>query len=345
MALEDAVLDHDVTDAPGPEWPVDEQQPARAEFRAADPDLMVALDRPAPARTGVRGLLSSLGIRMAPGQAEQDQRDADARLLRDEEVIRQATWTRAVSVLIANPKGGVGKTPVALLLAGTLASVRGGSVCVVEVSDDPGALTYRAEGNPSLGLGQLVDAVASVTSAGQLAGYTAPQTSFASVIGSVGGRPPLGRDDVIAVSAVIDSYYSIRVMDSGNQGSSSAFAGATETADALVIPVLNSGDAVFEALSLLERLRREGGRSAELADRAIILRLRDGRPEHPQVMERIDRIIAGAGAAQVFAVPYDAHIAERGQLTLGRLDPQTYRVFAAAAASIVRSVRVPVSVG
>jgi MinD-like ATPase involved in chromosome partitioning or flagellar assembly len=322
---------------------LDETPPAPdvSDCRTAEPGLMTTLDRPAPARTGVRGLLGGLGIRIAPGAVEQARRESDARVIRDEEMIRQATWTRAISVLVANPKGGVGKTPVSLMLAGTLASVRGGSVCVLEVSDDPGALTFRAEGTPNLGLGELVAAVSTVSSAGQLAGYTAPQTSFASVIGSVGHRAALTRDDVVAVSAVIDSFYSIRVMDSGNQSSSSAFDGALETADALVIPVLNSGDAVFEALALLERLRRAGGRSAGLADRAIILRLTDGRPEHPQVMERIDRIIAGAGAAQVFAVPYDAHIAERGQLTLARLDPATYRVFASAAASIVRSVTVP----
>ncbi|TFD85851.1 hypothetical protein E3T61_17145 [Cryobacterium lactosi] len=308
---------------------------------AEEPHFMTTSDRPAPARTGLRGLLSGIGIRVAPGPVEQANRDSDARLRRDEELIRQATWTRAVGVLVANRKGGVGKTPVSLLLAGTLASIRGGSVCVVEVSDDPGSLTFRAEGSPHLGLGELMADVGSISSAGQLAGYTAPQTSFASVIGSVGDRPPLTRDHVAAVAAVIDEYYSIRVMDSGNQSSSSAFDGAIESADALVIPVLNSGDAVLEALALLDRLRRQGGRQAELADRAVILRLNDGRPQHPQVMERINRIIAGAGSSHVFEVPYDSHIAERGQLTLGKLDPATYRVFAATAAAIVCSVKVP----
>lgn len=319
--------------------PVDPEPLAR-ELTIAEP-LPVAAP-PAPARTGIRGLLGTVGIRLAPGPAEQADRDAAARLARDEAVIRQATWTRAVSVLVANRKGGVGKTPVALLLGGALASVRGGSVCVLEVSDDPGALSFRAEGSPANGLGELIEAVERVSTAGQLAGYTAPQTSFASVIGSVRDRRALSRDDVIAVSGVIDSFYGMRIMDSGNQTSSSAFAGALDTADALVVPVLESGDAVFEAVSMLERLRERGGHHAELAERAIILRLTDGRPVHPQASERIDRVIARAGAAHVFSVPYDAHIAERGELSLGRLAPQTYRVFAAAAASIVSSVRIPV---
>jgi len=314
---------------------------ALAESALTPQSLRAAPTRPEPARTGVRGLLSSVGIRVGPSAAEQAQRDSDARLARDETVIRQATWTRAVSVLVANRKGGVGKTPVSLLLGGTLASVRGGSVCVLEVSDDPGALGYRAEGSPANGLGELLGALGRVSTAGQLAGYTAPQTSFASVIGSVGDRRALTRDDVLQLCGLIDAFYGIRVMDSGNQTSSPVFAGALDTADALVIPVLNSGDAVFDALSLLERLRRMGGRPAHLADNAIIMRLTDGRPVHPQVMERVDRVIARAGVAGVFSVPFDAHIAERGELTLGSLDPATYRVFAAAAATIVSSLRIP----
>lgn len=304
-------------------------------------DLAAMKETPVPsiARTGFRGMLGRLGIPMPPSVPEQVQRAEIDQLRRDEEIIRQATWTRAVSILVANPKGGVGKTPVSLLLGGTLAAVRGGSVCIVEVSDDPGALGFRAEGQPQLGLGELVRDIRTVASAGQLAGYTAPQTSFASVIGSIGPRDRLTRADVAAVSAVIDAYYGVRVMDSGNQTSSEAFAGALETADALVIPVLNAGDAVLEAVSLLDRLRSEGGASADLAERAIILRLTDGRPEHPQVTERIERIIAGANVAHVFDVPYDAHIGERGQLTLASLDPASYRVFAAAAAAIVRSLQ------
>ena len=215
-------------------------------------------------------------------------------------------------------------------------------MCILEVSDDPGALSFRAEGNPARGMGELVRDVDTITSAGQLAGYTAPQTSFASVIGTVRRRPRLTHDDVTAVAAVVDQYYGIRVMDSGNQPSSSAFQGAVDTADVLVIPVFNAGDAVLEAVALLDVLRSAGGKAASLADHATILRLTDGRPENRQVVDRVDQIIADAGVEQVFTIPYDPHIAERGQITLDRLDPQTRRAFAAAAAGVVRTLQATV---
>ncbi|WP_241982216.1 MULTISPECIES: hypothetical protein [Cryobacterium] len=320
-------------------------EPALADlFGGSDHDLGLLSTAPQAqgAQRGLRGVLSRLGLPMTPGPAELAEREQTEALRRDEETIRQATWTRAVSVLVANQKGGVGKTPSAIIAGGVLAAARGGSVCILEVSDDPGALSFRAEGNPARGMGELVRDVDTITSAGQLAGYTAPQTSFASVIGTVRRRPRLTHDDVTAVAAVVDQYFGIRIMDSGNQPSSSAFQGAVDTADALVIPVFNAGDAVLEAVALLDVLRSAGGKAASLAEHATILRLTDGRPENRQVVDRVDQIIADAGVEQVFTIPYDPHIAERGQITLGHLAPQTRRAFTAAAAGVVRTLQATV---
>ncbi len=294
---------------------------------------------PAVARTGFRGFMNSItgGVfKIGPGAEEAAANAEVARRQGDERVIRQATWSRAVSVLVANRKGGVGKTPTSLILGGVLGSIRGGSVAVVEVTDDPGALGYRAEGQPTRGLGELVRDRDEIHSAGQLAGYTAPQTSFASVVASVGPRRELTGDDVIGVSRLIDEYYAMRVMDSGNQPSSSAFRGAIEVTDVLVVPVLNAGDAVLEAVALLDFLRELGGHAAMLADNAIIIRLHDGRPEDPAVVARIDRILDDARPAQIFTVPYDAHIAERGPISLASLDPEVARAFTAATAGVVQ---------
>jgi MinD-like ATPase involved in chromosome partitioning or flagellar assembly len=294
---------------------------------------------PVVARTGFRGFVNSVtgGVfKIAPGPEEAAANAEVARREGDERVIRQATWSRAVSVLVANRKGGVGKTPTSLILGGVLGSIRGGSVAVVEVTDDPGALGYRAEGQPQRGLGELVRDRDEIHSAGQLAGYTAPQTSFASVVASVGPRRELTGDDVVGISRLIDEYYAVRVMDSGNQPSSSAFRGAVEVTDVLVVPVLNAGDAVLEAVALLDFLRELGGHAAALADNAVIIRLHDGRPEDPAVVARIDRILEDARPAQIFTVPYDAHIAERGPISLGSLDPTALRAFTAAAAGVVQ---------
>lgn len=291
------------------------------------------------ARSGLRGLLARTGIKIAPSEAEQSRFAEAEALRRHEELIRQTTWPRAVGILVANRKGGVGKTPTSILLGGTLASIRGGSVAIMEVADDPGTLTFRAEGTPQRGIGELAADSDQIRSAGQLASYTAPQTSFASVIGTVGTRPRLDATDVLRTSAVIDQHYAIRVMDSGNQPSSSAFDGALTTTDALVIPVLNTVEAVMEATALLDLLRTSGSHSRRLADTATVLRLTDGRPESPELLAHIDQHLQANRVAQVFEIPYDTHIAQRRAITLASLAPATRAAFTRAAAGIVRTLR------
>lgn len=139
----------------------------------------------------------------------------------------------------------------------------------------------------------------------------------------------------MAAAMVIDQFYAIRIMDSGNQPSSPAFEGAIDTADALIIPLYNAGDAALEAVALLDSLTAVGGKSAELAANAILLRLSDGRPENAQVVSRVDRILERS-SARVFDIPYDPHIAERSELTLSALTQPTRRAFTSAAAGIVR---------
>lgn len=287
------------------------------------------------ARTGARGFLNGLGFRLPPGPVEQVELDRQQQLIRAQSQIRQATWTRAVSVMVANPKGGTGKTPLSLLLGGTLASIRGGSVAVIEVADDPGALAYRAEGTPRLGIGDLVRDAEKIHTAGQLAGYTAPQTSFAAVIGSATRRSRLEGNGVAAMVRVIDEYYAIRVMDSGNQPTSSAFQGALVATDVLVVPVVNAGDSTLEAVRMLDGLRDSGGHAADVATRAIIVRVTDGRPESAAINAEVARIMSAAGAAAICDLPYDPHIAERGQLTLGNLEPQTRAALTHIAATVV----------
>jgi len=305
----------------------------------SDLGILAITTEPRLAQKGLRGLLGKLGVKVAPGTAEATALQLAEELRRDEEVVRQATWTRAVSILVANPKGGVGKTPTSLVVGGTLAAIRGGSVCIMEVSDDPGALTFRSEGRPTRGLGELVREADTIRTAGQLAGYTAPQTSFASVIGSIGSRPRLDGDSVTSVANVVDEYFAIRVMDSGNQPSSSAFQAAADTADVLVVPIFNAGDAALEAAALLDILKAAGDKAAELAQSAIVVRLHDGRPENDQVVSRVDRILASYGIKHVHTIRYDPHIAERGQITLSKLSAATRHAFTGVAADVVRTLQ------
>ena len=88
------------------------------------------------------GLWQRLMIKMGAAKAPPTQHELED--AENERIIRQSTWTRAMSVVVANPKGQSAKTPLTLLVAGALADVRGGGVVAWEATEVPGDLSEAA---------------------------------------------------------------------------------------------------------------------------------------------------------------------------------------------------------
>ncbi len=256
----------------------------------------------------------------------------------DQTAVRMGSWPRSVGVLVANPKGGTGKTPSALALGGVFANVRGGQTVVYEVTDDPGALSVRAEGPARGGIAELVRDADQIRGAGHLTTYVAQQTSYAAVVGTPGDRAPLDAAAVQRASDLLGFFYPVRIMDSGNQPSSSAFEGAVSRADVLVIPVAEALDSLAAAQQLVRHLHRLGGHAAALARNAIILRVNDGRQGGQEVSTLITDSLAAAKLHQVFDIPWDNHIAQRSTITLSNLAPATVQAYTRVAAAIVHQL-------
>ena len=72
-----------------------------------------------PATWGWRSTMA----RMTFGLLKPSATGAEVTYLEDQRIIRQATWTRAVNVLVTNEGGGTSKTPTCIILAGILASM------------------------------------------------------------------------------------------------------------------------------------------------------------------------------------------------------------------------------
>ncbi|MBF4588016.1 MinD/ParA family ATP-binding protein [Curtobacterium sp. VKM Ac-2887] len=311
--------------------------PVRNLFRSSEAEVSTS----EAAQNGFRGTLNRFGFKLQPGAAERHARERRAALEAARAVILHSAFTRPVGVLIANPKGTSGKTPATLGLASAFAAVKGNGICALEVADDSGTLALRAEGVPQLDLGDLVRDIASIRSSGQLAGYAVQQSSFVDVFGSRPGesRPALTADDVVGVSRVIDEYYRFRFMDSGNVVTTGPFLGAIDVADVLVVPVMMARDSGLKAIEMLDGLIAAGGHAAELARNAVILRMTDGRPENSVDRDDVVRYLEERGGARQFDIPFDAHIAERRDITWAKVSQATQDAFTFAAAEIVRVVR------
>jgi len=327
-----------------PQSGYDQPDPASAGALAPGPEQLhwgrtepvpVSLPRVAatPAQWGWRSYLrrGSAGLlRFAPGEAEQAYRKAS-------ETIRRSTWKRSVNVVVTNPKGGSGKTPATLILAGILGSLRGGYVVACEASESCGTLARRAEGDPALGLAELLADIAGVDSAGRLGSYTAPQTSHSDVIGSLGPRGTLSASQLLSVREILDTYYRISVFDTGNNPGHETYRCALRMADAVLIPCLMSPDSIAGMEATLDLLA-SGSVPEGLRSRAVVVIGHDGGPEDPQVAAALRRRLAVAGLTDVVEVPFEPVIRRGGEIALCDLGEESRRAWTLAAAAVVRAL-------
>lgn len=285
-----------------------------------------------PAQWGARAVLRrSTGGLLRPGAGK-----AERAYNADLDTIRTFQWPGPFSVLVANKKGGVGKTPTTLLVAGVLAQVRGGGVVAFEGAEAAGTLAMRAEGAGAAtrGLTELLHAISqkTVRNAASLAWFTQLQSSGAMVIGSVNDRDTLGEIHVRAIRQLLDQYYPISVVDTGNDPESPAFLECVDGAAALVLPTVLTPSSVIALIDSLSRVRDDGPHGARLAETAVIVVTDDGRPTDPKRAAELRELLNVLGAGAVVDVPHDPHIAAGNEISLGRLSVASQRAWVHATA-------------
>ncbi|MDE9364011.1 hypothetical protein PZ938_00180 [Luteipulveratus sp. YIM 133132] len=282
---------------------------------------------------GWQGLLELLGIgRQKKADLESQALEADY-----ERVIRQRTWTRAVNVAVHSTKGSVGCTPFAIVLGGVLASIRGGEVTVLEGTVTPGDLQARAEGNPPRGLGELIGGTDLVTSSGNLAGYTAPQTSFAAVIGTVGHRDRLRADQVKRVRELVDTYAQVSVTDLGSDPTTESTQAGLELTDAVVVPAVVSVRAISHAVDTVHAIVRQ---RPDLRERVLVVLGHSGAPEDPDVAATAVPWLTKKleNLARVEQVPFDPMLQGDGEITIAQLSPASRLAWKRVAATVVQMI-------
>ena len=251
----------------------------------------------------------------------------------NERLIRAATWPRSVRIVVANPKGGSGKTPVTVCLGGATARVRGGSVALWDASDAAGTLAERSEGVQARCVSVIDETPGDYAHSGTIAAVATTQTSSADVLGSLTDREFDG-DSVERVLWALDRTYRISIADTGNVPHSPAFEALIAKADILVIPTTIEADSVNKALRLLHRMQQRG----DLVQRAVVAVLRTGGPETPGLAGEIDTLFQAAGVGAIEHIPFDRDIAAGTAITYDRLSRDSQVAWTRLAAATVSNI-------
>ncbi|RRD50622.1 ATPase [Arachnia propionica] len=291
-----------------------------------------------PARQGWRGLLTSLGWRIAPGAAERAERA-------DVQAVSQH-WPGPRTIAVVNGKGGAGKTPTTILLAAILARYGGAGVLAWDNNQTRGTLGWRTEQGPHdatvLDLLPHTDRLLGTgAQAADLASYVHHQTGdrydvLRSQPLELAAAQRVSADDVDAVHAVAAKYYRLILMDSGNDESDPMWQRMIDHTDQLVIATTTRNDHAEAGALLLEALARRDAVGAELAQGAVVIVSQADPGVKPAVIKRITDGFRDL-VRDVVTIPYDLALVG-GRLHSTTLKPATQRAWLHAAAAVARGL-------
>ncbi|WP_341359614.1 ATPase [Georgenia sp. M64] len=291
-----------------------------------------------PATTGVRGMLTRIGIRVGPSEEERSQRA-------DEQAVSQH-WPGPRTIAIVNGKGGANKTPSTILLSAIFARYGGAGVLAWDNNQTRGTLGWRTEQGPHAAtllelLPQADRLLGTAAQSADLAHYVHHQTRdrfdvLRSKPMALAHEQRVEPADVDAIHAVAAKYYRLIFIDSGNDESDPMWLRMIDHADQIVVATTTRDDHAEAGALLLEALAERDHRGAELAAGAVVI---VSQADPKATPAQVQRIATGFEplAREAVTVPFDTAMVD-GLLRLGALNERTRRAWLHAAAAVARGL-------
>lgn len=251
----------------------------------------------------------------------------------------QATFTGPRLIAVVNPKGGAGKTPAVLTAAATW-GVHRGSVIAWDDNETRGTLGMRALADPREPtvrglLARLSELETAHARIGDLAAHTRPQGDARFDVLASDDDPArmaqFGAEEFTRVHQVLARFYTLTVVDTGNNVRAGNWQAAVDAADQLLVVSTYQRDSAVTASWTLDHLRATG--RGQLADRAVTV-LSAATPTTDRRTRAELRDHFTTRTRTVVEIPYDPVIADGEHLDLAALRPATREAWLAATAAL-----------
>jgi len=314
--------------------PAPVHQPRRREVQAElrRQSLLEEITTQGPAHHGVRGVLNSMGLRLAPSKAELLERDNITKVSRH--------WVGPRTIAVVNGKGGSAKTPSTILLAALLARYGGGNVIAWDNNSTRGTLGWRTErGGHEATVADLLPRASYLLGtearASDLEAFTHHQSVdrfdvLRSNPTQLSSEQPADEVSFRAVHAVLARYYRIIMIDTGNDESLPAWSSMIERTDAIVVPTITRPEHAESARLLLDGLARSGQHGERLAEQATVI-VSQASASEPSPAHYVE--IFNGMARVAVGIPYDPAMSN-SPLLLDSLGAATRRAWLAAGAAM-----------
>jgi MinD-like ATPase involved in chromosome partitioning or flagellar assembly len=293
-----------------------------------------------PASWGWRGRINRLtGGAIKPKAGEQ------------ELVIRQAIndiqrgFSRPMTVVVVQPKGGAGKTPTTICLSAAFGAYRGGYVVGWDDNETRGTLAVRVT-NPDSQRATVWDLLSDLSAferfdarVGDLSYYVRPQPDahFDALVSddNPGNMAQIGEDEFQRLHRVLQRFYRMIVVDTGNNVRSPNWQAAVNAADLVVVVSTYQRDVGYSGSWVLDHLAQTG--RDDLAHNAVTV-LTAADPSTDKVVRNQLLEHFSARTRSVCEIPYDPELAHGGPIRWTQLAPATRNAWILAGATVVNAL-------
>lgn len=265
-------------------------------------------------------------LRLGPSQRTMDRIAEDAAI--------RASLPAPVTVVVAQPKGGSGKTPLTIGLASALASARPGDVLALDNNEMEGTLGLRVTSQHNRTIGDLLqrlDWLRARPDSNSLALRWCAhwqEVGFHAIASSPDASPITG-DQFSKLREVIARYFPILLVDTGNSMAAANWRAAIEAADVIVIPLQLKEDHIALAARLVSEFRNQG---IDVSRRVVIVTSNGRVKIHSEAAELARAWFSGSVTE---FIPYDPVIADESVIVWSDLHRHTQLAYRRLAAQVI----------
>lgn len=291
-----------------------------------------------PAEEGWRGAVNrAFWVKLRPSAHEATMRRLHA-------VIQQAL-TGSCTVMCCNLKGGSRKTTTTYNTSAAIGRVRGGNILAWDNNENSGDLVDRGQraphGRTAIDLYEQLDQLTTLDMVDQLTNYAHPQgDNRFDLLASqdvAGTRQVIDAEAFRDMHAILRTFYSMIVVDTGNASTATTWQATAEAADVVVISMENAENSARKAAQTLDAIRSHAGPKKVENAVVVIYQPMESSPVSKERNAEVHQLLEPQ-VRSVLEVPYDPALKEGEEIVWEALHKKTREAYVHVAAAVVNGM-------